>query len=87
MEVRFDDLCASAVGPEGAADGLFTVGVDLQVKAMARSLSRSPMVHKAPPHGVDIDDLAATPAVHGSAGSGRASCVRESAFERFYVPL
>lgn len=34
VEVRFDDLCASAMGPEGAADGLFTVGVDLQVKAL-----------------------------------------------------
>lgn len=45
VEVRFDDLCASAMGPEGAADGLFTVGVDLQVKALVRppacySLSR-----------------------------------------------
>jgi hypothetical protein len=34
VEVRFDDLCASTSMPKGSTEGLFTVGVDLMVKAM-----------------------------------------------------
>ena len=36
VEVRFDNLCAQTMVPEGSAEGLFTVGVDLKVKALVR---------------------------------------------------
>jgi hypothetical protein len=41
VEIRFDDLCASAMAPEGSTEGLFTVGVDLKVKALVRILFQS----------------------------------------------
>jgi hypothetical protein len=36
VEVRFDNLCAHALVPVGSSEGLYTVGVDLQVKALVR---------------------------------------------------
>jgi hypothetical protein len=38
VKLHFDKLNASAMAPAGSSDGLFTVGVDLQVKAFVRNL-------------------------------------------------
>jgi hypothetical protein len=38
VEVRYDKLNASVMAPAGSSDGLFTVGVDLQVKVLVGTL-------------------------------------------------
>jgi hypothetical protein len=42
VEVRFDNLCASSLVPAGSSEGLFTVGVDMKVKALVchRSIAK-----------------------------------------------
>lgn len=42
VEVRFDDLGAAALAPAGSSEGLFTVGVDLKVKALVRPRLSAP---------------------------------------------
>ena len=52
VEVRFDKLTASGAAPAGSSEGLFTVGVDLQVRSLvlhaAHALKISKVFQKGP---------------------------------------